>query len=185
MCGKYYYSQDTYHFIDTHVDVNFSKNTNCDYQPVQKIPIILMQNNQRICKMMPWGYSIYNKKVINARSETIRERKLFQNDIIYRRCLIPAQGFYEKDKDKHTFAFESKSHQTILLAGIYNINNEVSIITTKANEVMKPIHHRMPLMIEEASMNQWLRNNQKLDYFLQIENNDLEIVSGVYQPKLF
>ncbi|MCD7809071.1 MAG: SOS response-associated peptidase [Erysipelotrichaceae bacterium] len=185
MCGKYYYSQDTYHFIDTHVDINFSKNLNCDYRPVQNIPIILMQNNLRVCKMMPWGYSIYNKKVINTRSETVKETDLFCKDIIYRRCLIPAQGFYEKDEDKHTFAFESTSHNTILLAGIYNINNEVSIMTTKANDVMKPIHHRMPLMIDETYMDQWLKDNRKIDYFLQSKNNDLEIVSGVYQLKLF
>ncbi|MCD8028044.1 MAG: SOS response-associated peptidase [Erysipelotrichaceae bacterium] len=172
-------------FIDTHVDVNFSKNLNCDYRPVQNIPIILIQNNQRICKMMPWGYSIYNKKVINTRSETVKEMKLFHNDIIYRRCLIPAQGFYEKDENKHTFAFESKSQKTLLLAGIYNINNEVSIMTTQANEVMKPIHHRMPLMITETQMDRWLRDNQKIDYFLKLENNDLKIVSGVYQLKLF
>lgn len=183
MCGQYYYDNTTFSFIDSDEDDEVKT-----MSPGQDIPVLLYYEGRIIMTKLKWGYSLSTKKelIINARCETLLEKKIFKDDMLERRCVIPAKGFYQKDAKQHRVGFESLEHQTIYMTGIYrHKEKEVAIITTNANDVMKPVHHRMPLMISKVDVKQWLENKNEAIKLLQYQTKDLEIVSGYLQEALF
>ena len=121
---------------------------------------------------MQWGFTNPFRKglIINARAETAREKRLFADSIMKRRCLIPASGFYEWDPYKARFRFTLPDDDLLLLAGFYQEEDGVkkyTILTTDANESMKPVHDRMPVMIGRKEILPWIRDNEKLPDFLE------------------
>lgn len=183
MCGQYYYDATIFSFLDSDEDDEIKT-----MSPGQDIPVLLYYKGRIIMTKLKWGYSLSTKKelIINARCETLLEKKIFKDDILERRCVIPAKGFYQKDVKQHRVGFESQEHQTIYMAGIYHQKEkEVVIITTNANEVMRPVHHRMPLMIPKNKVKQWLKDKDDAIKLLQYQTKDLEIVSGYLQEALF
>lgn len=157
-----------------------------DMSPTQPITVICLYQNQMVYQKKIWGYtvSIHSSRIINARCETLFSKKIFQEDIQQRRCVIPAQGFYQKDSTNHSVQFVDQQDQVLFMAGIYH-DNEVTIITTKANEVMKPIHDRMPLFIPKHYILQWLQDTDFAKEILKKDLSDLKIVSGHIQQSLF
>ena len=121
-------------------------------------------------KEMAWGlipsWSKEPKPIINARSETLDERASFRESFEHRRCLILADGFYEwrrAGKAKQAFYFQMKDGHAFGFAGIWDRwrNGETAIdscaiITTDANELLEPIHNRMPVILREESYKHWL-----------------------------
>ena len=106
-------------------------------------------------------------KMINARSETVREKPSFREAFAHRRCLIPVDGFYEwqkRDKVKHPFLFRRKDQEVFALAGLWEQweypggrkLDTCSILTTAANSTMRPIHHRMPVILPAKDWQVWL-----------------------------
>ncbi len=111
-------------------------------------------------KSMRWGFPCYDKKglIINARMENIEERKSFAKGIKNNRCVIPVSGFFEWDNNRDKVKFIGKNKEILFLGGIYDIfegEERFTIITKEANEVMKPVHDRMPFMIMERDLIQW------------------------------
>ena len=178
MCGQYYYDSSTFKNRQIKNQVKMS--------PGQPIPVYLYYQGKIILTKLTWGYSLSTMKdlIINAKSETLLEKKLFHDDFLKRRCIIAAKGFYQKDTSNHRISFESETDQTIYMAGIYN-GHEVTIITTSANEIMQSIHPRMPLMIPRGDVKTWLTNQEEAIKLLKYKNNHLKIVSGHYQQSLF
>ncbi|MDQ3798001.1 MAG: SOS response-associated peptidase, partial [Acidobacteriota bacterium] len=109
-------------------------------------------------------------RMINARAETLTEKPSFREAFKKRRCLIPATGFYEWQKKssggaKQPFYFYLKEKEVFGFAGLWEewIDKETgdvletcTIITTAANEVLKPVHDRMPVILKPADYAQWL-----------------------------
>ena len=121
---------------------------------------------------MYWGFSNPYRKglIINARSETVQEKNLFRDSIMNRRCVIPASGFYEWNRDKARFRFTDPKGELLLLAGIYHEEQgkyRYTILTTQANESMRPVHDRMPVMISRDEIKSWLNDNGRLSEFLE------------------
>lgn len=190
MCGRYYFDNETYRLVEAIVQDNeFDFNqTEKDFFPGENIPVILMKEEKLVLTPLKWGYTMKtnSQRVINARSETVLDKKMFAKDTMEHRCLIPAKGFYEWDAHKRKVAFESQQNHYLLMAGIYREKEkEVTIITTSANAVMQPIHIRMPLMISPDDMQRWLFDNHYLEVFLTSITEDLNIVSGQIQESLF
>lgn len=184
MCGQYYCDASTFSFLDEGEE-NEGK---IKMSPGQKIPVLLYYDGRIIMTKLKWGYSIFMKKelIINARCETLLEKKIFKNDMEERRCIIPAKGFYQKDIKQHRVSFETQEHQTLYMTGIYRQKEkEVVIITTKANDVMRPVHDRMPLIIPKEKVKQWLIDKDYAINLLQYQTDNLEIVSGYLQESLF
>lgn len=183
MCGRYYVNESIkeklYNIVDEYEDIQEDYNIT----PGRKISVVIKEDHL-LCKQMKWGYtlSMSNSLVINARSETIYEKKMFKEDIMQRRCLIPATGFYEWDHLKHQISFEN-DEDILWLAGIYNKQGEVVIVTMLANQVMKPIHSRMPLIIHQQDIYTWLSDTY--EPLLTKQYDDLQIVSGYIQQSLF
>src|SRR5438067_11366998 len=125
-------------------------------------------------RLMTWGlipsWSTDGKGFINARAETIEEKPSFSESFRLRRCLIPADGFFEwkrTGREKRPFYFQVDDEMPFAFAGIWDTwnNGDVvtscAIITTAANELVDEIHDRMPAILQPEAYDIWL--NPKTD----------------------
>ena len=131
-------------------------------------PILVIKNEGRIKTtfmswgfISPWAKDPFNKerpRPFNARSETVEEKKLFRESWKYKRCLIPASGFYEKN-----YRIRKENYETFWLGGIWSKwsspnGSEIEsccVLTTEPNELVKPLHHRMPVVVPQEFEQQW------------------------------
>ena len=153
--------------------------------PSQNVNLIFNHSNELILDSMKWGYSFFNKQtnnqqnVINSRIETINEKILFKDSFIKRRCIVIANGYYEWKKinnDKIPFLISIPILETIFFAAIWrfeNINNNrvpvCCILTKEANDRIKSIHGRMPIIYSANDALTFLKKKEN-----KIENSNLE-----------
>lgn len=139
--------------------------------PTNTVPIVINRNVNEI-RMMKWGYmpEFTKKPIINARAESVDIKPLFRNSFYNRRCIVPVTSFFEWEnidgkKIKRRISIEGED--IFSLAGLYstfrdNSGNEYesfTIITTDANDDMKKIHNRMPVILSKDMENHWLNMN--------------------------
>lgn len=105
---------------------------------------------------------------INARSETVREKPAFREAFERRRCVVPADGFYEwrrEGRDKTPYWFHPEEGRILRFAGLYEkwrdkaTGQELrtfAILTTAANDVVAPMHDRMPVILAKRTLDMWL-----------------------------
>ena len=141
--------------------------------PSQLIPIIRDTETSREMVLAQWGLVPHWSKepktkysTINARIESVAEKPTYRTPFKRRRCLIPADGFYEwkvVNGNKVPHHIRMKNSGVFALAGLWDrwegdgeTLDSCSIIVMPANEVMKPIHERMPAIIAPACYNWWL-----------------------------
>lgn len=180
MCGKFYCMASTFSSKE-------KGNSKVDMFPGQDICVLLAFENRIIKTKLHWGYTLPMKKdlIINARCETLLDKKIFKEDMLHHRCVVLAKGFYQKDATNHQVSFETND-DIIYMAGIYRQKEkEVVIITTAANEVMKPIHDRMPLILSKSKVKPWLTDQKEAIELLKEKNDQLKIISGHLQQSLF
>ncbi|MFZ5753580.1 MAG: SOS response-associated peptidase [Bacillota bacterium] len=150
--------------------------------PAQAIPVI-HGNRPRVLSFSRWGLipawakdiSI-GHKLINARAESLREKPSFRHAFKRRRCLIPGDGFYEWEKTKtgkKPYRIILKNKEPFAMAGLWEawltpLGEPLftcTIITTEANELVQPLHNRMPVIIPPERWETWL-NPQIHDFSL-------------------
>jgi len=144
--------------------------------PTQAVPTVLVDSDHknRHFKMLRWGLiPSWSKdikigaKLINARAETVAEKPAFRSAFKRRRCLILADGFYEwqeQEGKKQPFYFRLQDGKPFAFAGLWERWEKgedeaiasCTILTTESNELMRPIHHRMPVIIEPEDYDKWL-----------------------------
>jgi len=148
--------------------------------PTQPVLTIRAGQGGRVAKPMRWGFLPHWYKtptdgplLINARSETISEKPTFRMACRERRCLIPANGFYEwrssDPKPKTPFYFHAPSEPVFAFAGIWqewhapghDPVETCAMVTCDANDAMRPIHHRLPVVIRPESRGLWLGEEGK------------------------
>jgi putative SOS response-associated peptidase YedK len=108
-------------------------------------------------------------KLINARSETVAEKPSFRSAFRHRRCLIPATGFYEwqqveGSRQKQPYFIGLQDERPFAFAGLYerwsspggDVLETCTILTTAANNLVEPIHERMPVILDPQTYNLWL-----------------------------
>lgn len=104
-------------------------------------------------------------KMINARSETLHEKPAFRTPLVAKRCVIPADGYYEwRSADKQPFRVVMKDRGLFSMAGLYDTRiredgtklHTCTIITTKANSLTRGIHERMPVILDGEALDLWL-----------------------------
>ena len=132
-----------------------------DHFPGTKTVVIAGYKNELHAGLMTWGLPRWDNKglIINTRSETAFEKKMFQESIQKRRCVIPARGFYEWDAEKKLVSFTGSDHGVIYLAGLFSIENGIhrySVLTTEPNESVAPFHDRMPVLLEKDAIEEWV-----------------------------
>ena len=120
---------------------------------------------------MRWGFPAARSGglMINARCESALQKPMFSESVMRRRCVIPAAGFYEWDRDKNKVTFFRKQEACIYLAGFYNLfdgEQRFIILTTEANESMSPVHDRMPLILPASEVGGWIHEPDKTKEYL-------------------
>lgn len=118
------------------------------------------KENQVVPGITKWGFTGFKKGqlFINARSESVEEKKTFANHFREQRCIFPMTGFYEWNADKQKFLFTDDG-KTIYVAGFYRMHENVAesiIMTTKPNSTVSSIHDRMPLIIDKSDIDKWV-----------------------------
>ncbi len=150
--------------------------------PSQELLTIIQSGNEPAFEVMTWGlipsWSREPVGLINARAETLEEKPSFSESFIRRRCLIPADGFYEwqrNGKTRQPYYFQMKDEVAFAFAGLWdswrNPGNEFSsaavtscsIITTSPNELLATIHDRMPVILSPEDYDRWLREDARPD----------------------
>lgn len=146
--------------------------------PSQNVIAILERNSDREATLLRWGlipfWSKEPKGFINARAETIEEKAAFSDAFLKRRCLIPADGFYEWERNgkiSQPYYFQMKDQAPFAFAGIWDRwksegewITSCAIVTTTANDVLAPIHHRMPAIIAPEAYDHWLSNDPRVEH---------------------
>jgi putative SOS response-associated peptidase YedK len=154
--------------------------------PTQMLAVITNENSNHL-SFLKWGLipswaksSAIGNKMINARAETILEKSSYKTPFKRRRCLVPSDGFYEWkiNGDKIPFRIFLKNTKLFAFAGLWDrwhapngeVTDSFTIITTSANDFMKPIHERMPVILRREDEKNWL------------EKDDLSLLTGLLMP---
>lgn len=144
--------------------------------PTQLVPTVLRtaENSKRQFHELRWGLipswakdPQMGARLINARAETVTEKPSFRSAFRQRRCLVIADGFYEwqrQERKKQPFYFRLENEQPFAFAGLWERwrspdGEEIqscTILTTEANEILRPIHDRMPVILDSKDYDLWL-----------------------------
>jgi putative SOS response-associated peptidase YedK len=189
MCGRFYVPEkdlDDFAGLVNQVEKHLLKKAGeifpGDYAPVVTAKKEEGTEGQEDVHALKWGFPSSNGKlIINARAETITEKPMFRIPFSSKRCLIPARGFFEwKDaetgKKRIKFFIAPPDQSLIFLAGIYwffkngegTLIPSFTIITTEANQDIKPLHDRMPVIISNESKSIWLHEKQNITAVKQL-----------------
>ena len=166
MCGRFLIDYEFRDLIDKYNLAKYQGSMNKgEIFPSQEIMTIV----QKYAVAMRWGFDFKwsSRRIINARAETILEKKTFKNIAMSKRCIIPASAYFEWQKENHKkikHKIFDDSKKILSLAGLYQVTkNEVNekiyqftILTKTADDKIKNIHHRMPVIIEETDIEEWL-----------------------------
>lgn len=156
--------------------------------PASKVKVLYALDKKIQQKVMQWGIKPSwqaNKKnklpnmLMYARAETAWQKKSFSSLIASQRIVIPVNGFYEWRRDpgkKQPFYFSSND-AVIFLAGLFTVTGEgeyqCCVLTNKPGDLMAPVHHRSPVIIDGKSLQTWLCNNE-VEVLNRIMNNSNE-----------
>jgi putative SOS response-associated peptidase YedK len=187
MCGRYTLTRHEDAAADLQAAIGVSAQSEWwkprfNVAPTQPAPVVTLHDGVRTIEMMRWGLVPFwaegdVKKpplMINARVETLKNKAFFRDALARKRCLVPADGFFEWKRDdsdkkakplpiyfhpagKKTFAFAGLWARSKTDAGAEQLS--FTIITSPPNELIKPIHDRMPLVLDPSRYDAWLDPN--------------------------
>lgn len=178
MCGRYthMYTWEELHDLMTLTVPGIPIAKRYNVAPTQQAPVVRRhENGERHLELLRWGLiPSWSKdikigyKLINARGETVHEKPSFRAAFKSRRCLIPVSGFYEWKKStesaqKQPYYIRGKE-EVLVFAGLWErwqspegeTIDSYSIITTEANDLLKPLHDRMPVILDPSDFEKWL-----------------------------
>jgi len=144
--------------------------------PTRDAPVVRLhpQTRERHLDLLRWGLVPHWAKdpklvrqPINARAETVASSSMFRDALERRRCLVPADVFYEwqaSESGKQPFAIARADGQPMVFAGLWEgwrgadgtVMRTFTIVTTSANTVLRPLHERMPVILEAVDWPAWL-----------------------------
>ncbi|HEX6710095.1 MAG TPA: SOS response-associated peptidase [Rubrobacter sp.] len=195
MCGRYTLSTPAGRLaeefqLDAKVDFPPSYNV----APTQEVAAVLEEGGKRRLEMLRWGLvpswaddPEIGARMINARSETAPQKPSFRSAFRSKRCLIPADGFYEWKREpggKQPYYFHMHDGRPFAFAGLWERWEKggtllsCAILTTRANSVLEGIHDRMPVILPPGSYDAWLDpdadKEQLIDLMSPYPGDDLE-----------
>ena len=179
MCGRFILLTDLSAIVESFQigEVAAEYKTGNNISPGQQITAVIRDSNINKLVNYRWGLIPHwakdpsiGYKMINARAETISDKPSFRDAFKKRRCLIIADGFYEWQKlgpTKKPLKFSLKTGHPFGLAGLYETwispeqqpVNTCTIITTVPNDIVRPIHDRMPVMVRKEFEDAWMDPN--------------------------
>ncbi|GAA5217068.1 SOS response-associated peptidase [Corallincola platygyrae] len=179
MCGRMNVMDDPLtQWLSQQLGLDFHTHTNPDLRPSQTIDVVAAGDLQISAR---WGIkpSWSKRLLINAQSETVAEKRTFKQAFAERRCVIPFNGWYEwRDEGgprKQKYLFQRQDSRPLLMAGIWypaETGPELVTLTSPANDVCAPIHHRMPTLIRADSIQGWLTGDSQNAQLILHANDD-------------
>jgi putative SOS response-associated peptidase YedK len=198
MCGRYRLSKTERYLLEkfgVRSREDFEWKPRYNIAPTQEVPVIRQDRKspERTISPMRWGLIPYwakdaaiGNKMINARSESITEKASFKEAIERRRCLVPADAFYEWKKVsngtrivRQPFLINMNDDEAFAFAGVWDrwkspegkVVESFSILTTDANAVTRDVHDRMPVIVPPEQYDLWLdpgfRNAEEIKSMLK------------------
>src|SRR6185312_1301309 len=172
--------------------------------PSQMLPIVMQEKGQASVRLAKWGFvpswtqGQPKMQPINAKAETVASSGMFRKAFQSRRCLVPADGFYEwkgAKPPKQPFLIRMRDHGLFMFAGVWDRwypqgaepVETFSILTTEPNELMKPIHNRMPVIIAVEDYRRWLEGGEPQELLKSYSAQAMEAVpvsTRVNRPKV-
>ncbi|NVN89584.1 MAG: SOS response-associated peptidase [Desulfuromonadales bacterium] len=159
--------------------------------PTQQVWVVRSEGDHNRLELMKWGLvpswakdPAIGSRMINARSESVRDKPAFRHSIRYRRCIVPVSGFYEwshAEGKKQPHFIHMADGSPICFAGLWdhwkgpgeeNFIETFTILTTAANKLLQPIHDRMPVILRPDDYGLWLNR----------EMHDPEQLTYIYKP---
>ena len=184
MCGRYLIDDES----SSDVWMNYLENRNASQDVISSITRgevfptnLALAVTKDGAVAYKWGFPHWKNSsvIINARSETALEKNMFRKPLLFDRCVIPSNGFYEwsriggrKKKDKYLLTIFGE--RELFMAGMVNEfraadgnkYNAFVILTTNANESVSPIHDRMPVILSSDEQDLWLEDTSFMEYVL-------------------
>jgi putative SOS response-associated peptidase YedK len=163
MCARYRLKLSLRHIAEllglsvTELFEEFSERPRLNISISQPVPIVMLDNGQRKLAMAEWGFLApwdKSKRIFNAAGETVAVKPTFRESFKARRCLIPADGFYEWPNKQPTI-IHFADDRLFCFAGLW-VDGTMTMITCAPNDFMQPIHHRMPAILRDKDCVAWL-----------------------------
>jgi len=185
MCGRFVTYIPLEQIIkDFDIDISLIDDYSPNYNiaPTNEVLAIYEKENQKTLNKFRWGLVPFwakdpsiGYKMINARKETLSERKTYKPLIKNKRCAIVSNGFYEwrrEGNQKIPYYIKLKNNKPFSFAGLYDVwtdkdeNKLISctIITTSPNDKVAQIHDRMPVILEKEDTEKWIRSEHDFEY---------------------
>ena len=176
MCGRYMITSTREAIRRVFEVPTFDLPPRYNVAPTQNVPVVRLQDGERELAMLRWGLipswakdPEIGNRMINARAETVAEKPAFRAAFRRRRCLVVADGFYEWQRRPHNpkqpYFITLADGGPFGFAGLWERWEDriegypvesCTIVTTMANELLAPIHERMPVIIDRSDFNAWL-----------------------------
>ncbi|MBD2034211.1 SOS response-associated peptidase [Leptolyngbya sp. FACHB-321] len=198
MCGRFSLTQSANALAET-----FQLETLPEWTPRYNVAptqavmaIAAAPTHSRQVRLFRWGLVpgwakdlTIGAKLINARAETVAEKPSFRAAFKQRRCLILADGFYEwhriDHKTKQPYYFQLSDRQPFAFAGLWErwqgddtAVETCTILTTQANELLQPIHDRMPVILAPEEYDRWLDPTEIPDHHTLLHPYDAALMRG-------
>jgi putative SOS response-associated peptidase YedK len=163
MCARYRLKLSLRHVAEllglsvTELFEEFSERPRLNISISQRVPIVTLDNGQRKLAVAEWGFLApwdKSKRIFNAAGETVAVKPTFRESFKGRRCLIPADGFYEWPNKLPTL-IHFADDRLFCFAGLWS-GKAMTMITCAPNDFMRPIHHRMPAILRDEDYAAWL-----------------------------
>ena len=173
MCGRYFVDDEMWREIKKickQIDDSKLKVMRGDVRPTD-MAVVLMGLGEVRPEAMQWGFTQQYQEglLINARAETVLSKPSFRDSIRHCRCVIPAAGFYEWNKQKEQVSFTMPQSKILYMAGIWqptSKENQFTILTTSPNASVSPIHDRMPLVLTTDEVMPWIQDFEAAEKLL-------------------
>jgi putative SOS response-associated peptidase YedK len=165
--------------------------------PTAQVWVVRQHDRSRVLETMRWGLvpswaddPAVGNRMFNARAETLTQRPAYRSAARKRRCVVPADGFYEwaavpGSRRKQAWYFHHADDSPLAMAGLWEVwqpgpdgagaLHTCTVVTTEADAVVSPIHHRMPAILAGDAINQWLSHDTS-------HPDDVEAVLSTTRP---
>lgn len=193
MCGRYQFTaEQCAEILQIIQEVERRHGTGAwtpgEIRPTATAPVLVSTEEGIHPELQSWGYKMPGNLVINARAETAADKPMFRTSVASQRCVIPSTGFYEWDAQKRKYRFNLPGENALYMAGLYSVRDGkpcYCILTTAANESMREVHHRMPLVLRKDQIAPWLEQPRAAGDFLRMTPPLLSKVSADAQMRLW
>lgn len=173
MCGRYYFTYEAAQEALTLAELLDTRSETVgegDVHPSDMAWVMCSdaKKHRLVLASMRWGFPgrEHAQVIFNARAETAMEKSLFRDSMLFRRCVIPAGGFYEWNPKGEKVTFSGTEEKILYLAGFYRSFEGVNcfvILTTEANQSLQGVHDRMPLVLKKEDVKSWILEKEKAE----------------------